>query len=120
MRRAGVVGCAGIAAVAASSPAPAETERPDGTRGCRARIEGPGGIKFHLKHDLRVGPVVFFGLRLAAKGPLTEYRGRDPSWKSAIAVRAGAPVLLRVPPEARGDITLTYAVDRNGTPRDVR
>jgi hypothetical protein len=97
------------------------SERPDGVRRCRNRIEGGGPIQIDAKkRDVRIGRVVFFGLRRAATDRLESYRGRDYLIKSAIAVRAGKPVFLRIPPEARDHITLDYATKRNGAFFDVR
>jgi hypothetical protein len=94
-----------------------------GTRGCRARIESgsqPGGLRIDRRRDLRIGPVVFFGLRRPEHQMISGGRGRDPGAKIPIAVRAGKPVVLRIPPEARQDIALNYAVDRDGSGNDVR
>jgi hypothetical protein len=97
------------------------SERPDGTRGCRARIEaGGGGIEVDRRRDLRVGPVVFFGLRKPRHQFVSATPRSDPAVKAAIAVRAGGPVLLRIPRAARRDLALNYAVERDGTPFNVR
>jgi hypothetical protein len=100
------------APAAAGAPA---GERPDGERRCRTRIEAPGQVTFNRRRDLRAGPVVFFALRGAATDPPQPRRGGHYSRKSAIAVRAGGPVLLRIPPRARRDIALVYASERDGT-----
>lgn len=82
---------------------------PDGVRRCSARAEGGAGVTIAPRRDIRIGPVVFFGLRHPKRQASPGTPGRDPSYKIPIAVRAGEPVLLRIPPEARGDIGLNYA-----------
>jgi hypothetical protein len=110
------LGLAALAAAPAGGAPDTEWVRP-----CPTHIEGPGKLTIDDERDLRVGPVVWFGL---ASGPRVtrpyETPGRDPSVKSAIAVRAGGPVLLRIPPEARGAISMVYGAERDGTTPNVR
>jgi hypothetical protein len=106
-----------LAAIAAV-PAGGVAERPDGVRGCATRAEVTGPLHLRNKANVRIGPVVFYGLAKPVR--LDRIRGRDRSLKSGIAVRAGRPVLLRIPPEARTDIALEYAVRRDGSFPDVR
>jgi hypothetical protein len=83
---------------------------PDGVRPCSARVEGgSGGVTVDARRDIRVGPVVFFGLRRPERQRIMGTHGRDPGYKIPIAVRTGKPVFLRVPPEARGNLALNYA-----------
>jgi hypothetical protein len=94
-------------------------ERPDGVRRCRNRIEGPGKLEIETKRrDVRIGRVVWFGLKQPRR-TINEVPGRDLSLKSAIAVRAGRPVLLRIPVEAREHISMNYAAERDGTHEDT-
>lgn len=105
-----------VAFVASAGAAPADLP----VRGCASRAEGMGPLGIHQKANLHVGPVVFYGLRRAATQPLEHVRGHYPTLKSAIAVRAGAPVVIRVPPEARGDVALEYWVKPDGGFPDVK
>src|SRR4051794_3553096 len=82
---------------------------PDAVRPCSARAEGAGGMTISPERDIRIGPVVFFGLRHPERQSFPGTHGRDPGSKIPIAVRAGAPVLLRVPSGARGSLGLNYA-----------
>jgi hypothetical protein len=102
-----------VALLSSSATSAADRERPDGVRACATRGEVIGPLHIKDSHNLRIGPVVFFGLGTPPK--LNHYRGRDPSLKVGIAVRTGAPVLLRIPREARRDIAFEYAVRRNGS-----
>lgn len=112
-----------ISAMAWVALAGAAAESPDGERSCGQRIEAgspEGGIRFDRRRDLRIGAVVFFGLR-RPKSQMVETPGRDIALKSAIAVRAGRrPVLLRIPRRVRGSIALSYAAEPDGTTADVR
>ena len=95
-------------------------EHPDGVRSCRARIEGSPTFKFDKKRDLRIGRVIFFGLLESGAHVTGRIPGRDYLLKAAIAVRAGEPVMLRIPPEARGAIALNYAAEPDGTAPNVQ
>jgi hypothetical protein len=112
----------GIAlAVAAVAAAPAGGDAiTEWVRPCPTHIEGPGKLTFDKERDVRVGPVVFFGLGNPRGSRPDTFRGNDPSVKSGIAVRAGKAVRLRIPPEARGSISMVYGVDRDGTLPNVR
>jgi hypothetical protein len=86
----------------------AVTERPDAVRSCHARVEGGGGVTIRPQRDIRIGPVVFFGLRHPERQAVLGTHGRDAGFKIPIAVRAGRPVRLRIPPEVRGDLAFNY------------
>src|SRR3954451_25060256 len=79
---------------------------PDAVRPCEARVEGGGGVTITPRRDIRIGPVVFFGLRKPERQRVVGTHGRDPGYKIPIAVRAGRPVLLRV--QSR-ELALNYA-----------
>jgi hypothetical protein len=113
MARAGMVALLVALAAVGSMPAHARSERPDGVRRCSARSEAPGKTAIDRRRDIRIGPVVWFQLR-HAEGQIVATRGRDLMAKVAIAVRAGKPVLVRIPRSARRDIALNYAADRDG------
>jgi hypothetical protein len=101
---------AAVAAAPAGGDATTEWVRP-----CPTHIEGPGQLTIDKARDVRVGPVVWFGLANPRTSRPGKFRGSDPSVKSAIAVRAGGPVLLRIPSEARGEISMVYGAERDGT-----
>jgi hypothetical protein len=85
---------------------------PDGVRPCDARVEGGDGVTISPKRDVRIGPVVFFGLRHPERQRVLGTHGRDPGYKIPIAVRAGRPVLLRVQSHELAFNYATRNVDR--------
>jgi hypothetical protein len=91
---------------------------PDGVRRCSERVEGGVGVTISPRRDIRIGPVVFFGLRRPGRQMVPGTHGRDPGYKIPIAVRAGRAVLLRIPPEARADVALNYAARNAGVIAD--
>jgi hypothetical protein len=109
-----------VALVASAGAAPVAKKHGPPVRGCATRAEGDGPLGLHDKANLRIGPVLFYGLRRAATEPLEHVRGRDSTLKAGIAVRAGPPVSIRIPRSARRDIALQYAVRRDGSFPDVK
>jgi hypothetical protein len=94
-------------------PPPPQPPRADTLRDCATRIEGrrlrPG------PHDVVAGPIVFFGLRAAARQPPSDYRdrgrGRYASFKTVTQVEANAVVTLAVP-EGEQDLALNFEHER--------
>jgi hypothetical protein len=119
MACAGVVPLLVVLTALACMPASAVPAGPDGVRRCGARIETPGPTVIRPRHDIRVGPVVWFALRHPER-QIVASPGPDLLAKVAIAVRAGKPALIRIPRSARRDIALTYAADADGNTPSVR
>ena len=91
-----------------------EPPRVEGLRKCAQRIEVGGKRAIRTApRDLRVGPVIFFGLRKAADPSEHDdleppHRHGDPTWKSPIAVRAGDPVVLAIEGGRANGASLIY------------
>src|SRR4051794_9141176 len=87
---------------------------PDAVRPCETRAQGAGGVTVSVR-DIRIGPAVFLGLRHPERQRIVGTHGRDSGYKIPVAVRAGRPVLLQIPPRASGRLGLNYGtknVDR--------
>jgi hypothetical protein len=100
-------------------PASAAGPAADGVRRCSARIEAEGRTVIDPRQDVRVGPVVWFSLRHPER-QIVDGHGPDLYAKVAIAVRAGKPVLIRIPRSVRREIALDYAADADGNTASVR
>ena len=92
-------------------------------RDCRDRITGAfteaGGVRrpyrFRVRprHDTRIGPVAFAGMREAGRPAEWDYYVREDQWLKSIAmVRRGERVTLEVPAEQRAWMHLEYGGDR--------
>jgi hypothetical protein len=84
-------------------------------RDCASRVEG-GRLRPDLARDVRVGPVIFYGLREAAAAPMRDFAapprlGR--AWKTVTEVRAATRVTVTIsPPDRRAAVLLYGNFDR--------
>lgn len=89
----------------------AEPPRVEGLRTCAQRIEVTGDRTPRTRpSDVRLGPVLFFGLRKAADPDAHEPfdQDADPTWKTAIAVKTGEPVVLAIAGGRTSGASLIY------------
>jgi hypothetical protein len=105
---------------AAGRPAAAQAGPPDAVvRGCGDRITGAftevNGVRrtyrFRVRprHDTRIGPVAFAGMKDAGRPAEWAYYVREDQWlKSVALVRRGERVTLEVPREQRAWMRLEY------------
>lgn len=100
------------------SPAAADTV----LRDCASRIEG-SQLEFRPKSDVRLGPVVFYGLRNAthqAPSEFTTERGLSPAWKAVTEVTANTRATLTIPQAEQSGVALLYANFGKGEGRGWR
>ena len=80
------------------------------TRDCASRVEG-GALRPNARTDVIAGPVIFYGLRDAARLPasmLAGRHGRFRPWKAVTEVAHGREVTLAIPSRLRKRVALVY------------